>query len=118
MNQREIALTAMDEEKGDSIGIVALLVDIMNVEGAKAFDWNVAGEHGESVDLGLSSAPVETFLPACNETFDIGERDAILPAGIVELVWEANEVELLAKDVKIGVGNSERERCGRVSHFE
>lgn len=44
--RRTKELTAMDEEKGNGIRDLALLVDVVDVECAEAVDVNVAGEHG------------------------------------------------------------------------
>lgn len=100
----------MNEEQRDSVGGVATLVDIVNVESAEAINVDVARKHGELVDGLLRSPPVVATSPALYEPLDVSEGHTVVPACILELVWEAYKIELPSEEVEIGVGNRKRER--------
>ena len=98
----------MHEEEGNRVLDFALLMNIVNVQRAKALDIDVAREHGELVDLRLVRAPVEAVLPARDEPLDVCEGHAVVPTGTFELVGEAGELELLLEQVEVGIGDVQR----------
>ena len=104
-----MSLTSMNEEQRNCVLRFTLLVYIMDVERAEPVHFDVAREHGYFVDGSLSLAPVKPFLPVGREAFDVGQRSTIVPASVVKLVREADEVELSAKEVEIGVRDCKSE---------
>jgi hypothetical protein len=100
----------VDKEERDGIRGLALLVDVVYVQGTEPVDVNVAREHGQFVDLGLASTPVPTIPPALEEALHVRQRHPVVPAGAIELVRQTGEVEFLDEVVEfdVGDGNSER----------
>ena len=94
----------MAKEQGNSVGGGTLLVDVVDVECAKAIDINVAGEHGQLfVELLFMLAPVVTVFPSFYESLDICQRGAICPLCVLELVGERGEVEFAVEEVELSV---------------
>jgi hypothetical protein len=79
---------------------IALLMDIMNIQRPEPFDLDVAREPRELVEFALVGAPVVAVLPLVDQTFQVGERDAVVPAGIVYFIRKAGLRKLAAKEGK------------------
>src|SRR5882762_3688231 len=70
---------------------------IVDIEGAKPIDFYVSCEHWKSVQLSFVFPPVISFLPPCNETLDVGERRAVFPACILELIGKSSKLKFSLK---------------------
>ena len=99
----------MDEQEWDGICLLALLVHVMNIECAKAFDRNVASELRQLVDLVFRLAPIVAVPPTLHKPLDVHERGTVFPTSVLEFVWESCELEFLAQGVDFRVGNVQLE---------
>ena len=59
------------------------LMDIMNTQDPKPFPFDVPSEHWEFVELAFMSTSVVAVFPLADQTFHVGERGAVVPAGII-----------------------------------
>ena len=99
----------MDKKQWDRALHFTPLMDIMNIQHPKSFDFDVAREHGKLVEFALVSTPVVAVLPLVDQTFQVGERDAVVPACIVYFIREAGIGKFATKESKsiIWYGNLE-----------
>lgn len=88
----------MNEKQGDRALHFAPLMDIMNIQRPKPFDLDVAREHRELVEFMLVGTPVVAVLPLVDQTFQVGERDAVVPPCIVYFIWKAGLRKFAAKE--------------------
>jgi hypothetical protein len=88
----------MNEKQWDRASHFAPLMDIMNIQRPKSFDFNVARKHWELVEFALVGAPVVAILPLVDQTFQVGERDTVVPTGIVYFIRKAGIRKLAAKE--------------------
>ena len=77
MKQLGEALTAMNKAQRNSFLILAPLMRIVHVQRPKPLDLNVARELRYFVDSSLAGAPVESILPAVEESPDVRHRDTV-----------------------------------------
>ena len=84
----------MYEEQRYGLGVVALLVEEMNVQRLVSINGDLGLEMGQFVDFSLLFLPVEFILPVFRQSFDISQRRAIVPSGIIQLVWEVGQCQL------------------------
>ena len=93
-------------EQGNRVRRGALCVHVVNVECAKAVDVDVPCEHGERVvERLLVRAPVVPGLPSFHESLEVGQRDAVFPVCVLELVGEGGEFEFFAEAFEFTVGH-------------
>ena len=100
----------MHEEEGNRVLDFAPLMNVVNVQCAKALDIDVAREHGQLVDLRFSLAPVEFVFPVRDEPSHVVKRSAIVPPRAIEFIWQACQMEFLTQQIQVGLGNRELER--------
>ena len=84
-------------------------MDIVNIQDSEPFHFNVTSEHWKFVEFAFMGAPVVAVSPFVDETFHIGERDAIVPTCVAQFVWEAGIGEFATKEGKSIVGNGDLE---------
>jgi hypothetical protein len=75
-------------------------MDIVDVQYPKPFHLDVTGEHWKLIEIAFMRAPVVAVFPFVDQTLHIGERGAIVPASIAELVREADVGKLAMKESK------------------
>jgi hypothetical protein len=107
----------MNKEQRDRILHFTPLMDIMDIQGSKPFHTNVTGEHWEFVKFAFVGTPVVAIFPLVDQAFYIRERDAIVPAGIVQLIRKAGIGKFAVKEGEciIWHGNLERAPRGHAS---
>lgn len=85
----------MDEQKRNGGFKVALLVDEVNVHGAKFINFNGSLELRESVDLGFMLPPVVLLFPILGQPLNVGQGCAVVPACIVDFIGKGTDREFL-----------------------
>jgi len=106
----------MNEKQWDRALHFTPLMDIMNIQHSESFDFDIAREHWKLVEFALVSTPVVAVLPLVGQTFQVGERDAVVPPGIVYFIRKAGIGKLAAKESEsiIWYGNLEGSFRGHV----
>jgi hypothetical protein len=79
----------MDKEQRDRTFNVTPLMDIVNIQDPKPFHFDVTGKHWKFIEFAFMRAPVVAVFPFVDQTFHIGEGDAIVPADVVQFIREA-----------------------------
>ena len=106
----------MDEKHWDRALHFTPLMNIMDIQRPKSFDFDVTREHWKLVEFALVNTPVVAVVPLVGQTFQVGERDAVVPAGIVYFVREAGIGKFATKESKsiIWYGNLEGRFRGHI----
>ena len=92
----------MDEQQRERVGPHAWKVGEVDAEAA-----DLSTKAGQTlVQQAFLRPPVVVGAPVLNHLADVGERRAVVPADVVELVREANAVEAAAQVVEHIVGNA------------
>ena len=99
----------MDKEQRDRTFHWTPLMDIMDIQDSELLHFDVTGKHRKFVEFAFMGAPVVAISPFVDETFDIGERDTIVPAGVTQFVWEAGICKFAMKEGESVVGNGNLE---------
>lgn len=99
---------SVNEQQWDRIFDPALLMQVVDLQRPMAIHLDAPSKHRKRIDIGFVLPPVIPLSPSRDETLDVCERNAIVPASPVELVGEASQVKLLLEGGEVGVGNSER----------
>ena len=85
---------------------------VVYIQCPEPVDVNVSREHGQRVvERLLMRSPVVPVLPPLDESFDVGEGDAVFPPCIFELVGKVGEFEFPMEEIEFLVWNGNRERC-------
>lgn len=90
----------MNEKQWDRPLHFTPLMDIMDIQHPKPFDFDVAREHWKLVEFALVDTPVVAVLPLVDQTFQVGERDAVVPLCTVYFIRKAGIRKLAAKEGK------------------
>lgn len=61
-------------------------MDEMDIQGAKAVNFDRGLVIRQFVDLCFCFSPIVLLLPVLGQAFDIGQRSAIVPPGFIKLV--------------------------------
>lgn len=85
----------MDEEKRNGGFNVALLMDEVNVHGAKFVNFNGSLILRESVDLSFMLPPIVLLFPVLGQPLNVGQWCAVVPACIVEFIRKGADREFL-----------------------
>ena len=99
----------MNEQKRYRALNVTLLVYIVDIQRPEAVNLDAPRKHRQLVELGFVLPPVVSILPPRDEPLQICERHTILPACVVELIREADEIELLLQSGNVAVWNGDLE---------
>ena len=84
------------------------LMHKMDLEGLEPVNGNVDGELRQRlVECRLGFPPVVAAVPVGCQALHVGQRDAVVPIGAVELVREVGEGELLLEAVELGLGDGD-----------
>jgi len=106
----------MNEEQGDCIGNLALLMNVVNVQSSEAIDLNVSGKLRELVvQLNLLLPPVKYF-PLRNKSFDVLKRCTVFQTSILQLVWKRGDLKLLPKSTNAFLWYVDLKGCFHVVH--
>ena len=96
--------TAVREEQRDCPLYIALLVYKMDIQGFEAIDLNIRMEIGELIQFSLLFPPIVFLLPVLNQSFHLGQWNAIVPIDWFKFIWEFGEIEFLSQSLKFVVG--------------
>jgi hypothetical protein len=88
----------MNKKQRDRTLYFTPLMDIMDTQGPKPFHFNVTGEHWEFVKFALVGTPVVAVFPLVDQASHVRERDAVVPAGIVQFIRKASVGKFAVKE--------------------